>query len=150
MYFSLSVYQYLSICHSVYTCISVSAVFLFIYCHCVLPTWRINFIKIRIAYYTRKCQRVEHVRETTLSGHLLHCLDRHGIYLRNRRWGGSVYVLQMFCLFVFCFFRPPKLWDNRSRERLNGFSWNFYQTIPGNMDFETSCRRLANGECWFA
>jgi len=58
--------------------------------------------------------------------------------LRNRRWGGSVYVLQIF-LFFFVFFRPPKLWDNRSQERLNGFSWNFYQTIPGN----TPCRRLA-------
>jgi len=65
-----------------------------------------------------------------------------------------------FFLFFFCFSRPPKIWDNRSRERLNGFSWNFYQTIPGKMEFSTSCRRLANvvpppGEwlkislCWF-
>ena len=29
----------------------------------------------------------------------------------------------------FVFFRAPKLWDNRSRERLNGFSWNFHQTM---------------------
>ena len=37
-------------------------------------------------------------------------------------------------VFVFCFFfRPPKLWDNRSWERLNGFSWNFHQTIGGNV-----------------
>jgi len=58
-------------------------------------------------------------------------------------------VLYMFyrCFFLFfvffCFFCPPKLWDNRSREQLNGFSWNFYETIPGNLEFETSCRRLA-------
>jgi len=50
--------------------------------------------------------------------------------LRNRQWGGSVYVLQIF----FCFFPVRhKIWDNRSRERLNGFSWNFYQTLAGNM-----------------
>jgi len=55
------------------------------------------------------------------------------IYLRNR-------LLYMFCscffLFFFCFFlffRPPELWDNRSLERLNGFSWNFHQTIGGNV-----------------
>jgi len=41
-------------------------------------------------------------------------------------------VFVLFFLF-FVFFRPPKLWDNRSRERLNGFSWNFYQTIGGNV-----------------
>jgi len=51
---------------------------------------------------------------------------------------------------VFCFFSVrKKIWDNRFRERLNGFSWNFYQTIPGKMEFATSCRRLANGECWW-
>jgi len=56
----------------------------------------------------------------------------------------DVFYADYFCfVFVFVFFRPPKLWDNRSRERLNGFSWNFHQTIPGNMEFETSCRRLA-------
>jgi len=27
-----------------------------------------------------------------------------------------------------------KIPDNRSRERLNGFSWNFYQTIAGKME----------------
>ena len=48
-----------------------------------------------------------------------------------------------FLLFFLFFFRPQKIWDNRSRERLNGFSWNVYQTIPGKMEFATSCRRLA-------
>jgi len=43
----------------------------------------------------------------------------------------SVYVLQIFFCFFLLFFCPPKIWDNRSRERLNRFSWNFYQTIPG-------------------
>ena len=43
-------------------------------------------------------------------------------YLRNRRWGGCVYVLHMFFPFA------TKIPDNRSRERLNGFSWNFYQS----------------------
>jgi len=74
--------------------------------------------------------------------------------LRNRLpvGGGCVYVLQMFFLFsVFLFFfHPSKIWDNRSRERLNGFSWNFYQTIRGKCSLKRraaawrkSCRRLA-------
>jgi len=49
-----------------------------------------------------------------------------------------------FFVLFFIFFRPPKIWDNRSWERLNGFSWNFHQTIPGKMEFATLCRRLAN------
>jgi len=37
---------------------------------------------------------------------------------------------------VFCFFSfATKIPDNRSQERLNGFSWNFYQTIAGKMEF---------------
>jgi len=44
-------------------------------------------------------------------------------HLRNRRWGGCVYVLPMFfSVFSVC----HKIPDKRSRERLNGFSWNFY------------------------
>ena len=58
----------------------------------------------------------------------------HSVNLCNRRWGGCVYVLQMF----FSVFFPsatkiPKIPDNHSRERLNGFLWNFYQTIAGKM-----------------
>jgi len=56
------------------------------------------------------------------------------LHLRNRRWGGCVglYVLQMFFfVFVFDFPFATKIPDNRSRERLNGFSWSFYQTIGG-------------------
>jgi len=55
------------------------------------------------------------------------------IHLRNRaaRGRGCVYVLQRF-------FRPPQRRDNRSRKRLNGFSWNFYQTTAGIMEFSTS------------
>ena len=67
------------------------------------------------------------------------------IYLRNRRWGGCVYVLQMFfCFFfVFCFClffafsvhhkntRQP-FWGTAERNR---FSWNFYQTIAGKIEF---------------
>jgi len=35
---------------------------------------------------------------------------------------------------LFCFFPSvKKIPDKRSRERLNGFSWNFYQTIAGKM-----------------
>ena len=62
-------------------------------------------------------------------------------------------ILFFFCFFLF-FFRPPKLWDNRSRERLNGLSWNFHQTIGLKCSLKRratawrkSCRRLANGEC---
>ena len=43
-----------------------------------------------------------------------------------------------FCFFLFFFLLFPfttKIPDNRSRERLNGFSWNFYQTIAGKMEF---------------
>ena len=58
-------------------------------------------------------------------------------YLRNRRWGGCIYVLQMFFFrfFPFSVFFPSvtKIPDNRSQERLNGFSWNFYQTIAEKM-----------------
>jgi len=67
--------------------------------------------------------------------------------LRNRPplEGGCVYVLQMFfCFFPRFFLSTTKIPDNCSRERLNGFSWNFYQTIPGKIEFATSCRRLAN------
>ena len=56
--------------------------------------------------------------------------------LRNRRWGKCVYVLQMFFLLFFVFFRPSKKTDNRSRERLNGFPRNFYQTIGGKWSFQ--------------
>jgi len=38
-------------------------------------------------------------------------------------------------LFFFCFSVRQKIWDNRSRERLNGFFWNFYQMIAGKMEF---------------
>jgi len=39
--------------------------------------------------------------------------------------GANAYVLQMSFLFFFCFFSVhQKICDNRSRERLNGFSWN--------------------------
>jgi len=56
-------------------------------------------------------------------------------FLRNRLpvGGGCVYVLQLFFCFFFCFFSDRQIWDNRSRERLNGFSWNFQQTIGGNV-----------------
>ena len=44
--------------------------------------------------------------------HLLHAKASHLRYsLRNRQWGGSVYVLQMFFFVFFCFFllfRPSK------------------------------------------
>ena len=80
-----------------------------------------------------------------------------------------------FFLFFFAFSVHHKTWDNRSLERLNGFLWNFYQTIAGKMEFPTSypkkwglgpqnnflgaknwnrrywCRRLANDSelvCW--
>jgi len=43
--------------------------------------------------------------------------------------GADAYMFYrcFFCCFLF-FFRPPQRWDNRSLERLNGFSWNFYQS----------------------
>ena len=48
--------------------------------------------------------------------------------------GANVYMFYscFFLFFVFLFFSVrQKIWDNRSRERLNGFSWNFYETIGG-------------------
>ena len=69
------------------------------------------------------------------------------IYLRNRRWGGCVYVLQSVFLYFFVFFPSTeniRQRDNRSRERLkNGFSWNFYQTIPGKKR-HAAAWRMAN------
>jgi len=43
------------------------------------------------------------------------------------------FVFFAFCSLLFLF--ATKIPDNRSRERLNGFSWNFYQTIAGKMEF---------------
>jgi len=43
------------------------------------------------------------------------------------------YTDVFFCFLLFPF--AKKIPDNRSRERLNGFSWNFYQTIAGKMEF---------------
>jgi len=54
------------------------------------------------------------------------------------------------------FFRPPKLWDNRSR---NGWM-DFHETFTKRYRWKCSlkrraaawrksCRRLANGECWW-
>jgi len=60
----------------------------------------------------------------------------------------AVCVLFVYCslsgVYYSCYCLYKAIWDNRSRERLNGFSWNFYQTIPGKVEFATSCRRLAN------
>ena len=43
------------------------------------------------------------------------------------------------CFFLVCFFCffpfATKIPDNCSRERLNRFSWSFYQTIAGKMEF---------------
>jgi len=80
------------------------------------------------------------------------------VCLRNHLPGRQMRICFAVVFFVFCFlffFHPPKLWDNRSRERLNGFSWNFHQTMGGGCSLKRraaawrkSCRRLANGECW--
>jgi len=63
----------------------------------------------------------------------------------------SFFLFFLFSVYFLFFFRPPKLWDNRSRERLNGFSWNFHQTIGGECSLKRraaawrkSWRRLAN------
>jgi len=68
---------------------------------------------------------------------------------RQMRICFAVVFFWFFCFF--CFFRPPKLWDNRSREWLNGFSWNFHQTIGGECSLKRcaaawrkSCRQMAN------
>jgi len=98
-----------------------------------------------------KCAELQQITTRHLSVRLLLISSSSCCCFRNRRWGGCVYVLQMFffvfcfLLFAFCSFSVRhKIPDNRSRERLNGFSWNFYQTIAGAMEFATSCRRLAN------
>ena len=78
---------------------------------------------------------------------------------RSLLGGANVYMFyRCFFSVFFCFFSVhQKIWDNSSREWLNGFSWNFYQTIGGDCSLKRraaawrkSCRRLANGECWFA
>ena len=38
-----------------------------------------------------------------------------------------------FFLFFFVFFRPSQKYQTTVLEQLNGFSWNFYQTIAGKM-----------------
>ena len=47
-------------------------------------------------------------------------------YLRNRRWGGSVYVLQMF--FVFLFFPSAKKYEYESTVLWNGWT-DFHETF---------------------
>ena len=67
--------------------------------------------------------------------------------LRNRQWGGSVYVLQMFffCFFGFCFFFVRQKYETT----VLGNGWtDFHETFTKRywetwMEFETSCRRLA-------
>jgi len=72
------------------------------------------------------------------------CIQLKLIYATADEAAAVPYMFyRWFFVFFVLFFRPQK-WDNRSRERLNGFSWNFYQTILGKMEFATSCRRLAN------
>ena len=60
--------------------------------------------------------------------------------IRAARWRKCVYGFQQF-FFVVRHAIVHK-WDNRSRERLNGFSWNFYQTIAGKMEFPTPYHRI--------
>jgi len=67
------------------------------------------------------------------------------IYGHHQLWVEWLQTTNNSCFFGFVFFFVrKKIWDNRSREWLNGFWWNFYQTIPGKMEFAMSCRRLAN------
>ena len=55
------------------------------------------------------------------------------LYLRTADEADAYMFYSLFFVF-FCFFSVrQKIPDNRSRERLNGFSWNFYQTIAGKM-----------------
>jgi len=59
----------------------------------------------------------------------------------------SVYVLQIFFLFFFAFFLSAK----NMRQPFSGTAEPiFMKLLPndtGKMEFETSCRRLVNGEC---
>ena len=56
-------------------------------------------------------------------------------------------VVYMFYRCLLVFFQSAK----NMRQPFSGMAErifiNFYQTIPGKMEFATSCRRLANGEC---
>jgi len=61
-------------------------------------------------------------------------LDLH--YSRNDNEQLQAYMRKLFSVFFLFFFRPSKKYDNRSRERLNGFSLNFYQTIRGKCSFQ--------------
>ena len=54
------------------------------------------------------------------------------IYASAPLGAANAYMFYRCCFF--CFFSVrQKTSDNRSRERLNGFSWNFYQTMGGNV-----------------
>jgi len=53
----------------------------------------------------------------------IHC------FLRNRRWGGCVYVLRMFFSVFFCFFRPSK----NTRQPFSGTAeWIFMKLLPND------------------
>ena len=93
----------------------------------IITAYHINMMTfiVVVAVAVTLCSQWNKTRDTEA------CEETALTCLRNRLpvGGGCVYVLQIFfCIFLF-FFRPSKIWDNRSRERLNGFLWNFYQTI---------------------
>ena len=75
--------------------------------------------------------RLSLMRQVTMHSRFYATADEADAYMFYR----------FFLFFLFFFSVRQKIWDNRSRERLNGFSWNFYQTIPRKMEFATSCRR---------
>jgi len=88
-----------------------------------------------------------------------------GIYLRNRLpvGGGCVYVLQMFFVFfsflffVFCFFSVRQKYETTVfRNGWTDFHETFTKWYRGKCSLKRraaawrkSCRRLANGECWW-
>jgi len=60
------------------------------------------------------------------------------IYATADEADAYMFYICFFLFFVFFLFFPSvtKIPDNRSREWLNGFSGNFYQTIAGKCSFQ--------------
>ena len=98
---------------------------------CIVKRWSVNWY--RSVVYSKFALRSYHNSAVCTARKLQCCF----IYASAAARGcGCVYVLQRF-FFVFFPIRhdSAQIWNNRSRERLNGFPWNFYQTIVGKMEF---------------
>jgi len=82
------------------------------------------------------CEKGKHLLILTFTYYIIRLLIQYLIYATADEADAFMFYRCFFLFFLFSVFSVrQKIPDNRSRERLNGFSWNFYQTIAGKMEF---------------